>query len=142
VNINILKNLLPVLTAILLISNGCAGRQPQPVQIVQSDDQNKSCEEIDTELKTINREIWKRYPEIKKTKDYNLGVGLLGSLFPPIVPFTIFSDIEKADAVEQKSLQSRYNHLVKVERQNSCGFEHSFIPIREVDTILKDLFNP
>ena len=44
-----LKNLLPVLTAILLISNGCAGRQPQPAQIVQSDDQNKSCEEIDTE---------------------------------------------------------------------------------------------
>jgi len=41
-----LKNLLPVLTAILLISNGCAGRQPQ---LVQSDDQNKSCEEIDTE---------------------------------------------------------------------------------------------
>ena len=129
------KNILLLLITILSLSNGCAGRQPKPVQIVQIGDEEKSCKEIDSELKKISMEISRRYPEIKSTEDYNLGVGLVGSLFPPIIPFTIFSDIKKADAVELNSLQRRYNHLVKIERPIGCGYEHSFMPVREVDTI-------
>lgn len=130
-----LKNLLPVLTAILLISNGCAGRQPQPVLIAENGDDKKSCEEIDSELKNIRQQVEERYPEIKDTEDYNLGVGVLGSLFPPLIPFSIFSDIKKADAVELNALQRRNNHLVDVERQNGCGYEHSIMSVRKVKTI-------
>ena len=114
---------------------GCAGRQPNPVQIVQGGDKNKSCKEINSELKTISKEIWERYPEIKDTKDYNLRISMIGSLFPPILPFSIFSDIRKADAVEMNSLQKRHNYLVETERRNGCGFEHSIMPIRKVKTI-------
>ena len=52
-NIFMLKNLSPFLAVILLLSNGCAGRQPQPVLIVQNGDEKKSCKEIDSELKVI-----------------------------------------------------------------------------------------
>lgn len=78
---NISKNLLLLLLTIILVFNGCAGRQPKPISIVQNGDEKKSCIEIDSELKTISGEIWERYPEIKDTKSYNLGVGLVGSLF-------------------------------------------------------------
>lgn len=84
------KNLLPVFTAILLISNGCAGRQPQPVLIVQKGDNTKSCKEIDSELNSIRKQVEERHPEIKDTENYNLGVGVVGSLFPPVLPFSIF----------------------------------------------------
>ncbi len=123
------------LLVILLLSTGCAGRHPNPIQIVQSSDEKKSCKEIALELKTISEEIWERYPEIKDTENYNLGVGVVGSLFPIFIPFSIFSDIKKADAVELNALQKRNNHLVKTERQNGCGFEHSIMPVREVKTI-------
>ena len=56
-NIFMLKNLSPFLAVILLLSNGCAGRQPQPVLIVQKGDEIKSCKEIDSELKAIRSEL-------------------------------------------------------------------------------------
>ena len=57
-----------------------------------------------------------KIPKNKKTKDYNLGVSLLGSLFPPIVPFTIFSDIKKAKfadhiVVNEKTLNTLKKNL-------------------------------
>lgn len=134
-NPNMFKNLLPILTVILLISNGCAGRQPQPVLVVQQDDDKKSCKEIESELKTIRKQVEEHHPEIKDTENYNLGVGVVGSLFPPLLPFSIFSDIKKADAVELSALQKRNNHLVETERRNGCGYEHSIMPVREVKTI-------
>ena len=110
--------ILPFFTVILLLSHGCAGRQPKPILIVQKDDEIKSCKEIDSELKAIGSEIRERYPGIKYTENYNLGIGVAGSLFPPIIPFAIFSDIKKADSVELNALQRRNNHLVKTERKN------------------------
>jgi hypothetical protein len=117
------------------MSNGCAGRQPKPVLIAQEGDDKKSCEEIDLELKSIKKKVEVRYPKIKDTENYNLGVGVIGSFFPPLVPFSIFSDIKKADAVELNALQRRNNHLVDVERKNGCGYEHSIMPVRKVKTI-------
>ena len=125
----------PFLAVILLFSNGCAGRQPHPVLIVQKGDEKKSCEEVDSELKAIRSEVGERYPEIEGTENYNLGIGLIGSLFPPFIPLAIFSDIKKADSVELNALQRRHNHLVKTERHNSCGFEHSYMPVRGVKPI-------
>ncbi len=77
-NIFMLKNLSPFLAVILLLSNGCAGRQPQPVLIVQKGDEKRSYKEIDSELKAIRSEIGERYPEIKDTENYNLGIGVVG----------------------------------------------------------------
>lgn len=134
-NISMFKKLLPLLILILMLPIGCAGRQPKPVLIVQEDDGKKSCKEIGSELKAIRSEIEERYPEIKDTENYNLGIGLVGSLFPIFIPFSIFSDIKKADSVELNALQRRNNHLVTTERKNGCGFEHSIIPVREVKTI-------
>ena len=131
-----MKFFLFILLLTLPLVDGCAGRRPNPVQIVQIDDENKSCEEIDSELNTLSKEIWKKYPEIKGTQDYNLGVGLIGSLFPPLIPFSIFSDIRKADAVEINSLQRRHNYLVETERRLGCGYEHSLVSVRKVNTIL------
>lgn len=121
---------------ILFCFIGCAGRQPKPVLIIQTGDENKSCQEIDVELKEIREEIWERHPKIKENEDYNLGVGLVGSLFPPFIPFALFSDYKKADLVELNALQRRHNHLVEVERKNGCGFEHSLMPVQEVKTLL------
>ena len=130
-----LKKLLPLLILTLLISNGCAGREPKPILIVQTGDEKKSCQEINSELKVIRRQIENRYPEIKETENYNLGVGVVGSLFPPLIPFSVFSDIKKADSVELNALQRRNNHLVNTERKNGCGYEHSIMTVREVETI-------
>ncbi len=130
------RNSLSLLVLTLFILYGCAGRQPKPVQIVQSGDKKKSCNEIDSELRSIRKEIEKRYPGIKDTENYNLGVGMVGSFFPVFIPFSIFSDIKKADAVELNALQKRNNHLVETERRNGCGFEHFIMPVRESNSIL------
>ena len=106
------------------------------IQIVQNGDGKKSCKEIGSELNAIYNDIRLRYPEIKWAEDYKLGVGVIGSLFPPLISFTIFSDIRKADVVELNSLQRRHNHLDKTERQNGCGFEHFVITVRQVKSIL------
>jgi|TARA_B100001964_G_C14075227_1_gene527686 hypothetical protein len=133
------KILISYITLALLALNGCAGRTPQPVIISKSDDKAKSCKEIDTELSIIKSDIQKRYPKIKDTDRNNLGVSLLGSLFPPIIPLSVFSDIRKADSVELNALQRRHNHLVAVERKNGCGFEHSIIPVTEVNSVLRKI---
>ncbi len=129
------KKPLSFLLFILLIVNGCAGRQPTAIQTIQDGDEQKSCKEIDLELEAIRSEIEERYPKIKDTKNYNLGVGLFGSLFPPLVPFVLFSDIKKADSIELNALQKRNNHLVKTERKIGCGFEHFFMSERKIETI-------
>ena len=51
----VLKKITVYFLFTLLISSGCAGRQPNPIQIIQNDDEKKSCEEINSELKTINK---------------------------------------------------------------------------------------
>jgi hypothetical protein len=129
------KILISFIILTLSTHHGCAGRTPQPVIIIRSDDETKSCQEINSELSIIRNEIQQRYPKVKDTKRKNLGVSLLGSLFPPIIPFSVFSDLRKADSVEINALQSRHNHMVKVEQRNGCGFEHSIIPVMEVDSI-------
>lgn len=125
------------LILIVFIFFGCAERQPKPVQIVQKGDKKKSCETINSELKKIDEEISFRHPKIKETEDYNRGVGVIVAFFPPLIPFSIISDIRKADEVELSALQKRYNYMVEIERQNGCGYEHSFRPVREVNSIFR-----
>ena len=66
----------PFLAVILLFSNGCAGRQPHPVLIVQKGDEKKSCEEVDSELKAIRSEVGERYPEIEGTEKHRVFVDI------------------------------------------------------------------
>jgi len=82
----------------------------------------------------IRKTVLDYYPKVKKTEDYNTSVGLLGVIVPWYLPASVLSDARKADLVELVALKKRNNHLVNLERQNGCGFEHATMPVENADT--------
>lgn len=111
-----------------ILTSACAGRNAHPVKVIQETDQGKNCSELTLELQQVDQKIITLYSEIHAREKYNKVAGLAGIL----VPFAgIIKDYKNAAFVEAQALRKRHNHLVKVEREKGCGFEHSIKPVLE-----------
>ena len=130
------SRLIPLLMIAVLcvMVEGCAGRTPNPITTAQDGDEKLTCEEFDLRIKEIRITILDYYPKVKKTKDYNTSLGLIGVIAPWYLPASLLADARKADLVELVALKKRNNHLVNLERQNGCGFEHATMPVENADT--------
>jgi len=119
---------------VILAGAGCAGRTPNPIAIIQDGDEKKTCEEFDLQITEIRKTVLDYYPKVKKTEGYNTSVLLIGVIIPWYLPASLLSDARKADLVELVAFKKRNNHLVNLERQNGCGFEHAIMPVENADT--------
>jgi len=111
-----------VLAALIVV--GCAGRPANPVMVYQPDDKTRSCDALERELELIEEDIAELLPKTDKA-DKNTQLGVVGIFL--LVPF-FFMDLSKSEQVEANALTKRYNYLLTVGEENSCGLQHAPIP--------------
>jgi len=119
-----MQKLLVVTLLVCLGTYGCAGRTPNPVQAYQYGDEKRSCDALKAELAYVESEIQRKLPDSDKTGS-NVALGVAGVFL--LVPW-FFMDFSKADQVEIEALRRRYNNLVILSAEKSCGFENRPIP--------------
>ncbi len=95
---------------------GCAGREANLVQVRKIGDEQKSCDELRTELYYIENEISRLLPKSDKT-GRNIALGATGILF--IVPL-FFMDLKQGEKKEIEAYRQRYNHLLMITQQKGC----------------------
>jgi len=119
-----MKKALAVLLVVCLGSYGCAGRTPNPVSEYQYGDDKKSCNALKAEIVNTESDIQRKLPEADKTGS-NVALGVAGAFL--LVPW-FFMDFSKADQVEIEALRRRYNTLVILSSEKSCGFDYKPLP--------------
>ena len=107
-----------------LVIFGCAGRTPNPVQTYQYGDEKRSCNGLKAEISNIESDIQRKLPDSDKSGS-NVALGIAGAFL--LVPW-FFMDFSKADQVEIEALRRRYNSLVIISAEKSCGFDYKEIP--------------
>ena len=118
------KSAMIVVLALVLGAYGCAGRTPNPVMENQYGDDKKSCNSLRLEIANAEADIKRKLPDADKTGS-NVALGVAGAFL--IVPW-FFMDFSKADQIEIEALRRRYNNLVILSSEKSCGFELKPIP--------------
>ncbi len=111
-----MKTLIVVLALTLL--GGCAGRQAAPVSMDQIGDQRLTCEEILSEMETIELHIARLFPETQKTSN-RIGWGAAGIIFPPL---WLFMDLSEAERIEIRAYEARMNRLGRLANKKNCDF--------------------
>lgn len=102
--------------AVAGILAGCAGRQPQLVQVVQASDQQLACDQIVAEIKSNNERIQDLAREEGLKVTQNVAAGVAG-LFIPVLWFGM--DFQDAAGKEAKALSQRNEYLASV-ATNAC----------------------
>lgn len=109
------KSICTMLAGIMFMV-GCGGREANLVQIRQLGDEQKSCEQLRSEMYFIENEISRLLPKSDKTGK-NIALGATGILF--IVPL-FFMDLKQGEKKEIEAYRSRYNHLSMITHQMDC----------------------
>jgi hypothetical protein len=107
-----------VTLALAALCAGCAGRAPQPVAVVQPQDQFSDCTAIVAEIESNNRKVQELASEEGLKTTQNVAAGVAG-LFIPVLWFGM--DFQGAASKEVAALQSRQQYLATLAGQKRCG---------------------
>jgi hypothetical protein len=102
---------------LVFVAAGCAGRAPQPTQVVQAMDQQLSCDQIIAEIKSNNERISDLAREKGWKVTQNVAAGVAG-LFVPVLWFGM--DFQDAAGTEAKALSQRNEYLSSL-ATNRCS---------------------
>ncbi len=97
---------------------GCAGRAPQPVAVVQPQDNLMDCVAIAADVQANNAKIQDLASERGEKVAQNVAAGVAG-LF--IWPLWFGMDFQGAASTEVTALQSRQEYLGSLGEQKRCG---------------------
>jgi hypothetical protein len=97
---------------------GCAGRAPQPVEVVQPQDRLLDCTAIAAEVKADDVRIQELGSEQGAKAAQNVAAGVAGLL---IWPLWFAMDFQGAASTETTALQSRQEYLATLAAQKRCG---------------------
>jgi|GEM_PF-866740 len=111
-----MKKLISLLLSCSVFLSGCAGREANLVQVRQLGDEQKTCDELRSELYYIENEISRLLPKSDKT-GRNIALGATGIIF--IVPL-FFMDLKQGEKKEIEAYRQRYNHLLMITQQKDC----------------------
>jgi hypothetical protein len=114
---NISKRLAALLLASTVVLSGCAGRTPDPIKMYQPNDRQLTCNQIDYQISSNQKEMARLYPQTKKTGK-NVALGVAGYFL--IVPW-FFMDFSDAEKVEITAFQRRDDYLHQLAENKSCG---------------------
>ena len=108
---------LVLIVVVLFFIQGCAGRAAHPVEVAQSGDVKKTCNELRHETKKYRRNIKKMIPAVKAADKKRTLLMVSGGLL--IVPW-FFLDLTDADKIEANAQRARYNYLVDRGVKRNC----------------------
>lgn len=98
--------------------SGCAGRAPQPVQVVQAQDRYLDCSAIVAEIEANNRKVQELGSEEGLKVAQNVAAGVAGIVIP-VLWFGM--DFQGSASKEVAALQSRQQYLATLAEQRNCG---------------------
>lgn len=110
----------------LLCLSACAGRAPNPVQIVQASDQSLTCEQIIAEAKYNNERLTDLAREEGWKVTQNVAAGVVGLV---IWPVWFGMDFQDAAGKEGKALSQRNEYLGQL-AQTKCASNQTTASIR------------
>jgi hypothetical protein len=99
---------------------GCAGRAAHPVQVAQSGDVKKTCNELRHATKKHRRDIKKMILAVKGADKKRTLLIMPGAFL--ILPL-FFVDFTDADKIETNAKRARHNYLVGVAKKRNCRFK-------------------
>jgi hypothetical protein len=105
-----------VLTAML---GACAGRDPNPVGVVQQGDQSLDCTAIQAQVIANDNQIRALSKESSNTTGGNIALGVVGAIL--FWPALFAMDFKGAADKETAALQSRQSYLGTLAAQRGCG---------------------
>ena len=111
-----MKKIICLLLSLSILLAGCAGTEPNLVHVRQLGDDQKTCEQLRTEMYFTENEISRLLPKSDKTGK-NIALGATGILF--IVPL-FFMDLKQGEKKEIEAYRQRYNHLLMITQQKDC----------------------
>jgi hypothetical protein len=97
---------------------GCAGRDPQPVAVVQPGDSSLDCAAVQAEVLANNKTVQGLASEEGGKVVQNVAAGVVG-LF--IWPVWFAMDFKGSAGKEEDALQSRQQYLAVLAAQKNCG---------------------
>lgn len=105
-----------LLLSVSILLAGCAGRTANLVQVRQLGDEQKTCDQLRTEMYFVENEVSRLLPKSDKTGK-NIALGATGIIF--IIPL-FFMDIKQGEKKEIEAYRQRYNHLLMITQQKDC----------------------
>jgi hypothetical protein len=104
--------------AVAVAFQGCAGRAPQPVAVVQSQGKQMDCAAITAEVQANNQKVQELASEQGLKVAQNVVAGVAGF----VVPVLWFGmDWQGTADKEITALQSRQQYLATLAEQRNCG---------------------
>lgn len=97
---------------------GCAGRAPNPVAVVQAQDQGMNCSAIYAEVQANNQRVQELAEEQGLKVAQNVAAGVAG-IFIPVLWFGM--DWQGAAGKEVTALQSRQQYLATLAQSKNCA---------------------
>jgi len=107
-----------MLVAFAGLLGACAGREPDPVDVVQAHDANMSCMQIRAEVAANNAKVERLAKEKGWKVAQNVAAGAAG-LVIPVLWFGM--DWQGAASKEAAALQARQNYLGQLALQKGCS---------------------
>jgi hypothetical protein len=107
-----------VMTALLILPAGCAGRPPNPVAIVQPQDAYADCTALAMEANANNQRMQMLAGEQGAKVGQNVAAGVAG-LF--IWPLWFAMDFQGSAGIDMQALQSRNQYLASRAAQQRCS---------------------
>lgn len=123
-----MKKAIAALTAASLVVSACAGREANPVQIIQEGDSGLSCAELRQEITISQQSMQRLLGDQKDVQGKNTAAVAAGALI--FFPALFFLNLKGAAKEEAKALQDRIIGLAQ--RHNSKGCKPP-IEIKQAD---------
>jgi hypothetical protein len=98
-------------------ASGCAGRTPDPVQVVQASDPYLSCARLGTQLTLAQDDTERLLAEKQKKKRKNM-IWTAVSFVIPFVQLAV--DRDDTELTELAALNTRQQHLAQVKFHKGC----------------------
>ncbi len=124
-----------LVTGALFLSS-CAGAPAQPIQVVKSNDYTLSCDQLRSELFSIQQFTDELANKEDNKRKRNYALSAAGSLL--LVPL-LFIDLTESEREELRASRARHTHLYRVASNKECDGFSSTTPEQDLTTALNEL---
>ncbi len=113
-----MKKRICAVVASMLFASGCAGSGPNPVARYSPQDERRTCDSLQAELKANEKEVAKKTAEQTNKTNQNLILGASGVFL--IAPW-FFMDLKGKEAGETEALERRNAALRRIAAVKGCN---------------------
>ena len=112
------KRTIRIITLLLLLCCGCAGRDANPIPCYMTGDENLSCENLKGQIVQLQADMLKLLPKTDKTLTNALWVAGGMVAYAPY----LFVDAKDAEKIEYEAFRRRHNRLLLIAERKGCDF--------------------